>query len=244
MRVIAILMGAICLAALAERAAAYDKNASGNAVDSGSFGIYLGGRRVATETFSIRQDAGGISTSSSQLKEDAAAVPSQRCEMKVTSGGALVSYEWHELSPGKSELVVLPNNEFLIEKITETPGEKAKEQPFLMPNTSVILDNNFFVLRQVLAWRYLASSCVAEGAQRRCGPAQFGAVIPQDRVSLRINVQPVGDEKVTIRGVERLLLRITLKSDDGDWDLWLDPQDRYKLLRVTKAGEATEILRD
>lgn len=238
---IAVLLGTICLVLAA---AASDKHASGNAVDSGSFGIYLGGRRVATETFSIHQDAGGVSTTSSQLKEDTAAAPSQRCEMKVTSNGALVSYEWHELSPGKSELVVLPNNEFLIEKVTEAPGQKAKEQPFLMPNTSVILDNNFFALRQVLAWRYLASSCVAEGTQRRCGPAQFGAIIPQDRVSLRVTVQPVGDENINIRGQERQLLRVTLKSDDGDWDLWLDPQDRYKLLRITKAGEATEILRD
>jgi hypothetical protein len=223
---------------------AAQKDKASGGIDSGSFGIYTGGRRVATETFSITQDASGNSTTSSELKQEGSVTPSQRCEMKVTSGGALIRYEWHELSPGKGELTVLPNNEFLIERVIENPGEKPKEQPFLLPNTSVVLDDNFFIQRELLAWRYLASSCVAAGSQMKCTSAQFGTLIPQGRVSTRLTVQPVGDEKLAIRGTERQLLRLTIKGEDGDWDLWLDAADRYKLTRVVKTGVNTEIVRD
>jgi hypothetical protein len=96
----------------------------------------------------------------------------------------------------------------------------------------------------VLAWRYLASSCTTEKGQMRCTAAQFGAIVPQDRTSTRLTVQPVGEEKVTIRGVERQLLRLNLKSEDDEWGLWLDPQDQYKLVRVTKTGENSEVVRD
>jgi hypothetical protein len=57
-------------------------------------------------------------------------------------------------------------------------------------------------------------------------------------------MQPVGEEKITIRGTERQLLRINLKAEDDEWGLWLDPQDHYKLLRVVKSGENSEVVRD
>jgi len=86
-------------------------------VDSGSFGVFINGRRVATETFSVRQPSAGSSTISSQLKDESGGA-GQTSEMQITSTGALVRYEWHELSPGKSMLVVAPNNEFLLETVS------------------------------------------------------------------------------------------------------------------------------
>ena len=221
---------------------AKDKD-SGQAVDAGSFGVFINNRRVATETFSIRQ-SGNANTISAQLKDDAGAA-SQSCELQVSPNGALVRYEWKELAPGKSSLVVTPNNEFLLETVTEKPGDKPAEQPFLMPSTSPILDNNFFVLRQVLAWRYLASpSCITDAGQLKCASGEFGVVIPQGRVSSHVTIQSVGIEKVMIRSTEQTLLRVNLKEDDGEWSLWLNPSDHYKLIRVTKAGDPVEVLRD
>jgi hypothetical protein len=219
------------------------KEPAGQMVDSGSFGVFMNGKRVATETFSIQQSGGG-STTNAQVKEEGGSGASQSSELQVTSAGAVVRYEWHELSPGKSALVLVPNNEFLIERVTQNPGEKPAEQPFLMPNTSIVLDNNFLIHREVLAWRYLASSCAHTSGPMKCGPAQFGAIVPQERTSTRVNVQPVGEEKVKIRDTERQLLRINIKSDDDEWALWLDPQDHYKLLRVVKSGANTEVVRD
>ena len=234
------LMLALLLSGIA---LAKEKGGPGQKVDSGSFGVFMNGKRVATETFSIQQ-SGGASTTSAQVKEEGGSGASQSSELQVTAAGAVIRYEWRELSPGKSALVIVPNNEFLIERITQNPGDKPAEQPFLMPNTSIVLDNNFLIHREVLAWRYLASSCVRNGGAMRCGPAQFGAIVPQERTSTRVNVQAVGEEKVKIRDTERQLLRINIKSDDDEWALWLDPEDHYKLLRVVKAGANTEVLRD
>lgn len=222
---------------------AKDKDPVAQAVDSGSFGVFIGGRRVATETFSVRQ-AGNVNTVSSQLKEDAG-VSSQSFEMQVAPNGALVRYEWHELAPGKSTLLVAPKDEFLLETITEKPGDKPSEQPFLMPSTSPILDNNFFILREVLAWRYLASpSCITEANQLKCASGEYGVIVPQGRISAHVTMQSAGLEKIVIRGAEEQLLHINLKGEDGDWALWLNPADHYKLVRVTKAGDPVEILRD
>jgi len=218
------------------------KDAAGSVLDSGSFGIFMNGKRVATETFSVQQ-ASGVSTASSQLKEDGAGGAGQSSELQIMSNGSIVKYEWRELSPGKSQLTVLPNNEFLIEKIIQGPGEKAAEQPFLMPNTSVVLDNNFFLHRELLAWRYLASSCQTKQGGR-CMPAEFGAIVPQERVSVRVAVQATGEEKVNIRGNQRTLVKLNLKSDQDEWGLWVDAADHFKLMKVTKAGETTEVLRD
>jgi len=212
-------------------------------VDSGSFGIFISGKRVATETFSVQQLGSGVSTATSQLKEEGGTGATQSSELQINSNGSIVKYEWRELNPGKGQLTVLPNNEFLIEKISQSPGEKAAEQPFLMPNTSLVLDNNFFLHRELLAWRYLASSCQQKEAMR-CMPAQFGAIIPQERVSVRVAVQPSGQEKVTIRGTERTLVRLNVKSDEDQWALWLDAADHFKLIRVTKVGDTTEVVRD
>jgi hypothetical protein len=212
-------------------------------VDSGAFGVFIKGRRVATETFSIHQQSNKNSTISSQIKDEAG-TSSQSSDLQLTSTGSMVRYEWHQVTPNKSSLVVVPDNEFVRETIIDKPGDKPIEQPFLLPSTSPILDNNFFVHREILAWRYLGSTCTPETAGLKCGPGEFGVLVPQGRSSYHVNIQPIGDEKVKIRGVEQTLLRIDLKGDDGDWSLWLNTKDHYKLMRVTKAGEEVEIVRD
>lgn len=233
--------------ALPAGARSNDKAKSGaQTVDSGSFGVFIKGQRVVTETFGVQQE-NGASTVTSQLKENAGATPtSQKSELQMTSSGELIRYEWAETSPAGVSLVVVPNNEFLIEKITTSANAKPAEQPFLMPNTSVILDNNFFVHREVLAWRYLATNCHNEGGELRCqkGPVEFGVLVPQDRTSMRVRMELVGREKVTIRGVERELLRLNLSGEGFSWALWVDEKDQFKLMRVVIADDNTEVVRD
>ena len=214
----------------------------GSDVDSGAFGIFVNGRRLATETFTVHQTTGG-STISSQIK-DGNGMALQTSELQLTTAGGLVRYEWHEQSPGKGTLSVVPDNEFLRETITVKPGDKPAEQPLLLPTTSPILDNNFFVHREILAWRYMSTSCTPETAGLKCGPGDFGVVVPQDRSSYHLTIQPIGDEKIQIHGAEHTLLRLDLKGDDGEWSLWVNTKDHYKLMRVTKAGEQVEVVRD
>ena len=219
---------------------------SGKTVDSGTFSVLKNGHHVATERFSVQQGASG-STITAQLKTDGGAdTASQASELRLSAAGDLIRYEWHEVSPGKAELVVTPNGQFLIERITTTPGDKAAEQPFLMPSSSMVLDNNSFVQREVLVWRYLASSCKQENGSVQCpqAPAQFGVIVPQDRTSMKVSLVPVGKEKLKINGTERELLRLNLKDDSGEWVLWLDDQDRFKLVRILVASDNTEVVRD
>jgi hypothetical protein len=211
-------------------------------VDSGSFGVFIRGQRVVTETFTVRQE-NGVSGVKSQLKEITGTGAGQKSDLVINTAGELLRYEWTD---GNGSLVVTPNNEFLLERIAASPSAKAAEQPFLMPNTSAILDNNFFIHREVLAWRYLAANCRPQGGAQKCQkePADFGVLVPQDRTSLRVRLELVGREKVTIRGTERELLRLNLKGESFAWALWVDDQDKFKLVRVVIADDNTEVLRD
>jgi hypothetical protein len=115
-----------------------------------------------------------------------------------------------------------------------------------MPNTSAILDNNFFIHRQVLAWRYLATNCQTQSGSLKCqqGALEFGVLVPQDRTSMRVRMELAGREKVTIRGRERELLRLNLKGESFSWALWVDDKDQFKLMRVLIADDNTEVVRD
>ena len=212
-------------------------------VDSGSFGVFVRGQRVVTETFSVEQD-NGVSQVKSHLQEVAAPTSTgQKSDLQMTGSGELVRYEW---SDGSGSLVVTPNNEFLLEKITTGSSSKPAEQPFLMPNTSAILDNNFFIHRQVLAWRYLATNCQTQSGSLKCqqGALEFGVLVPQDRTSMRVRMELAGREKVTMRGTERELLRLNLKGESFSWALWVDDKDHFKLMRVLITDDNTEVVRD
>jgi hypothetical protein len=220
------------------------KPAGTQAVDSGSFGVFIKGQRVVTETFKIEQ-INGENIVKSQLKEMTGPdSSSQRSDLSVTSNGELLRYEWSDSSGGS--LTVLPNNEFLIEKISTPANGKPAEQPFLMPNTSVILDNNFFIQREVLIWRYLATDCKPEGGNLKCqqGPGEFGTLIPQDRTSMRVRVELIGKEKTSIRGADRELLRLNLSGENFEWALWVDDQNQFKLMKVAIPADNTEVIRD
>jgi hypothetical protein len=225
----------------ADKADKKDKPASG-AVDSGSFGVFVKGQRVVTESFSVEQE-NGVSTVKSQVQESSNSTAVQKSELQMTGSGELVRYEWNN---NTGSLVVLPKNEFLIEKITSPGSSKPAERPFLMPNTSAILDNNFFIQREVLVWRYLATNCHTDGGSLKCqqGAVEFGVLVPQDQTSMRVRMELAGAEKVTIHGTERDLLRLNLKGESFSWTLWVDQKDQFKLVRVEIPDDNTEVVRD
>ena len=220
------------------------KPAAPQTVDSGSFGIFIKGQRVATETFKIEQQ-NGISTVKSQFKETSAAdTAAQKSELEMTANGELRRYEWSQASG--SSLNVAPNNDFLMERMTTSSAGKPAEQPFLLPNTTAILDNNFFVHRELLAWRYLGAACQPEGGNLKCqqGASQFGALVPQEHISISVRLELIGKEKITVRGVPRELLRLNLTGEDFAWVLWVDDHDQFKLIEVGISAANTEVVRD
>jgi hypothetical protein len=139
---------------------------------------------------------------------------------------------------------VEPQGQLLIERVVGEPTVKPVEQPYILPASTAILDDYFFIHRELLAWRYLGADCKATPGQSGCKlpRAQFGALIPRQRTSLLVSMEFVGPETVTIRGQQRRLNRFNLQGDGMDWALWLD--DTYKLIRIVIASNGTEVLRD
>lgn len=233
----------ICSAGLFAADKKGDAKASSKAVDSGSFGVFVKGQRVLTETFSVVQEEGSSVVKSRLQEVSTAGGAAQSSELRMTGSGEVIRYTW---DGNGSSLVVTPKDEFLLEKITTAASTKPAEQPFLMPNTSAILDNNFFVHREVLAWRYLATNCHDDGGNLKCqqGSVEFGVLVPQDRTSMRVRMELVGREKATIHGAERDLWRLNLKGDAFSWVLWVDEKDNFKLVRVAIPDDNTEMVRD
>ena len=238
---ILVALGAVCAWTVPMMA----KEAPSQQVDSGSFGVFVNGQRVATETFSVEKTGEG-STISSQVKAEASSDAGQKSELKISPAGEMLRYEWHDLSASKAELTVAPKDQFLVEHVSTGPSDKPLVQPFLMPSSTMVLDNNSFVQRELLAWRYLGSACKQEGGKTQCptAAAQFGVLVPQERSSMSVSLQVAGREKVKVKGAERDLLKVVLKQESGDWNLYLDDQDQFKLMRIVVAGNSTEIVRD
>jgi hypothetical protein len=243
-----LALAVVCLLSVFVAAAASgkdDKAPAPQMVDSGSFGVFMNGHRVATETFSIQQSGGGSSIVSEFKSEAGIEKAEQTSDWQMTASSDLRKYEWKEVSPGQSQAVVLPNKEFLIERFRSGPQDKEIEQPFLLPASSSLLDDYFFVQREVLAWKFLATSCKQDKGALQCPlkqPVPFGALNPHARASVSVTVEFAGREKVTIRGAERELNRLDLKSESTSWALWFD--DQFKLQRILISGENTEIVRD
>jgi hypothetical protein len=214
-------------------------------VDSGSFGIFIKGQRVGTEKFEIAQQGNGNITHAELKVDDGANKAVQKTEMQLSGTGELRHYSWNELSPGKAQATVDPDQQFLMERIVPSPSEKAIDQPFILPASTAILDDYFFSQRELLTWRYLGSSCSQNAnGQTECklSKSQFGVLIPRQRMSALVTVEFIGKEKVIIRGQQVELNRFNLQGEGMDWALWFD--DTHKLQRVVIASDFTEVVRD
>jgi hypothetical protein len=213
-------------------------------VDSGSFGVFNGAHRVATETFSIKQDSDGSVVSSEFKSEQGEQKAVQSSELDLTGSVNLRHYEWKEVIPDKMLATVDPNDTFLIERFSTGPDGKLHDQNFLLPASTSILDDYFFIQREVLAWKFLATVCKQQKTGLGCPPnqkAQFGTLNPHARSSMLVSIEFTGKDKVTVRGTERELTRFMLRSETGDWAMWLD--DSFKIVRLL-GDNGIEVVRD
>jgi len=224
-----------------------EKEHEGKDVDSGSFGVFQSGQRVGTETFSI-YDTGNGSVIHSEFKTENAPPDVQTSEMQLTAKGEIRRYEWKELSPDKAESILVPNDDFLTQKWRATPQEKEHEQPYLLPVSTTILDDYFFIHREVLAWKYLGAACKQDKEKGLQCPlrqrAQFGTVNPRQHSSALLTMEFLGREKVNLKSGPQDLIKLELKTDAGEWQLWLNDQDQFKVMRILVVGENTEVDRD
>jgi len=231
-----------------------DKNApAAKVADAGSFGIYMDGKRVGTETFKI-EDRGEYSIASAELKiDDGETKATQTSEMQLLPNGELRSYVWRAIAPTKEEASVEPSDQLLIEHVLPADLKKM-DVPHILPLSTVILDDNFFSHRELLLWRYVRTSC---NQQLQCGAGKFGVLIPHQHMAANAVMNLVGRDKVTVNGTVRELSKLTLQTTDpkgmvvmngpkeaepGQWQLWVD--ERFRVIKMTIAGSTVEIVRD
>jgi hypothetical protein len=263
---LAILLGAILASSAFLYAADKPKpkeKSNAKVADSGSFGIYLNGKRVGTETFNITETLNGeqhpeYSTASSEIKfDDGKFRASQTAEMQITAKGELRSYIWRATVPEKEEASVEPRDQLLVEHIIPADQKKV-DVPHMLPLSTVILDDNFFSQRELLLWWYLATGCKRQNNDLMCGTGRFVILVPHQHVSGNATLELMGQDKVMIKGTERELNKIKLEtngpqsltwlndqareSDGVQWLLWVD--DQYKIIKMTVAGSNVEVIRD
>jgi hypothetical protein len=250
----AVLLAATCLNAGDKDKSSTDKMAP-QVVDSGSFGIYVDGKRIGTETFKIEQRA-DYSIATAEIKVDDGKIKFvQTAEMQVNPNGDLRSYTWRATVPQKEEVTVVPQDQLLMEHIIPV-DQKKTDVKHVLPASTVILDDYFFSHRQILLWRYLATGCVTKDNQFTCGPTQFNVFIPHVHTSVTAVMEVVGRDKIKIKGVEQEFNKLSLKtgdsrglvmndqkeSDTQQWLLWVD--DHYKIVKMSMPGTNVEIVRD
>jgi hypothetical protein len=226
-------------------------------VDSGSFGIYLDGRRIGTETFKIEQRPEFSIATASVKVDDGKTKAEQTAEMRVSPNGDLRSYSWRASIPQVEESSVEAQKDILVEHIVPADQKKV-DVPHVLPISTVILDDNFFSQREILLWRYLQTGCVwKEGQGRLCAPSNYVILVPRQHAAINATMELVGIEKTTVKGVERQLNKMTLKTggpnramsfsdqkdaEPGQWLLWVD--DQYKVMKMAVLGTNIEAVRD
>ncbi len=224
---------------------AHKEQSASKVVDAGTFGIYINGRRVGSETFHIEQSR-DKSVATAELKvEGDNQHATQTSQLELAPNGDLLRYEWKSVSPEKAQVVVEPSSEFLVEHITPGGNDKPLDIPFLVPHSTLVLDDNSFVQREILLWRYLATCTPAALPEKGCRltKTDFGVLVPRQHMSMKVTLEYKGREKVQLRGSEQELDHFDLRYEDGTtWSLFIDQS--YKLLRIVIDSDKTEILRD
>jgi hypothetical protein len=212
-------------------------------VDSGTFSIKVAGKRVATETFRMEQQA-GVNIATAQFQMLDAGKATQTSQLELLPNGNLRKYVWKETNPTKAQVVVEPQDEaFWTLRKTENEGAPSKDASQPVLQGAMVLDDNFFSQRQVLAWRYLATGCrsAPEGGLA-CTPQKLLAFNPHQELVAEVTISVLGTQRLKLASGEKTCKIIKLVAEGGDWMMWVDEQN--KLQKIVIEAENIEVVRD
>jgi len=213
-------------------------------VDEGTFAIFQNGQQVGTETFTIRQFP-AYSVTSSQVRLEsgqAGGMLQQSSELTLLPDGSLSRYKWEQTSPARRSAIVEPSEQVLTMHSIAENG-KATDHSFFLSPQAFILDDYFFVTREVLLWRYLANACKPGTSGDSCDyiRARFPVLIPRRNTSDEVYVEFKSYDDTPLNGRPQHLRHLVIQTDGPDWHLWLDANQ--KLLRISIPDAHTEVLR-
>ena len=242
-----VLLAALFLlvpALFAGKKPAESKTATPTVVDEGTFAIFQNGQQVGTETFTIRQFPAS-SLTSAQVHLDsgqAGGVLQQSSELTLLPDGSLSRYEWSQTSPARRSATVDPKDQVLTMHSTAENGKTTDHSFFLSPQ-AFILDDYFFVTREVLLWRYMATSCKQRPSGDGCDliRVRFPVLVPRRNTSAEVYIEFKGYDDTPLNGRPQHLRHLVIQTDGPDWHLWLDAN--LKLLRISIPDAHLEVLR-
>ena len=239
-----IHIAAAILLLLAATSATAEKNKSNKqatVVDEGTFGVFMGGQRVATETFTVKQYPDS-STTTSKVHNEGGAPFEQTSELTLLPDSTLSYYEWKQTLPVKSSNTVEPGDQVL-KLYSVGPDGKSTDQSFFLTTATFVLDDYFFVTREVLLWRYLATSCQPRAKSEGCDwvRQRVPVLVPRQHYSTQVYIEFKGFEDLPFNGRPQRLRHFTLETEGPTWHLWLD--DKQMLVRVSIPDTNTEVLR-
>jgi hypothetical protein len=198
--------------------------------DHGRFRIFLNGRAVGTEDFTISRNGNGWSARSSiQLHMPGKTQENDTAQLTLAADGSPIRYRWQRQSAHSRSIEVNFRGNSA-EMTLRQPASAPAIEAFSFPAGHVVLlDNNVYSQYAILARLY----------DWKAGEKQqFSVLIPQDQAPGTVTVQSMG--KRSIAGATFDLL--TVKSPDLEVDLYVDAARRLMLLRVP--GSGAEIARE
>ena len=231
----------LAAAAVARNKQPAETPAATGLVDEGTFAVFQSGQRVATEEFTVRQLPGSSLTSAHLRLESSGAILEQTSELALAPDGSLSRYEWQQLSPVRRSVIVAPKDQVLT--MHTVADGKSNDHSFLLTPAAFVLDDYFFSSREVLLWRYLASSCKQRETGGGCDliRARFPIVVPRRDTSGEVYVEFKGYDDTPLNGRPQHLRHFLIQTNGPDWHLWLDEQ--HKLLRISVPDSDIEVLR-
>jgi hypothetical protein len=211
-------------------------------VDSGSFGVFVNGRRVATESFTIEKRP-SMSVVSSQFTVEDGSNAAHSAELQLAPNGDMREYRWKEIRPGKAENIVRYAESFITQQVALRPEDKPRDLVYMLPAATQVLDDYFFSHLEVLLWRYMGAGCDIPRGTCELKKTQFGIFVPRRETPFVAAMEYRGKERVVLRGTEVQLAKFALVIEGEEWSLWMQDQG-MKLMRVYIPGSKTEVVRD
>ena len=240
-RVLRIISTLVLLAAAAMARSKSSDAPATNLVDEGTFAVFQNGQRVATEDFTVRQLATSSVAFAHLRLDSGGSTLEQTSELSLTPDGSLSRYELQQLSPGRRSATIAPSDQVLV--MHTVADGKSSDHTFLLTPTAFVLDDYVFSSREVLLWRYLATSCKQRESGDGCDlvRARFPIVVPRRDTSGEVYVEFKGYDDTPLNGRPQHLRHFLIQTNGPDWHLWLD--EKHKLLRISVPDSNIEVLR-
>lgn len=210
-------------------------------VDSGTFAVRVGGKRVATESFTMQQGANGNTVTSKLDFENGATKVHQQAELEIGADGALRKYTWQETQPGNAKITAEPQDKtFLMVRQKANDADTAKEalQPLDTHVTSIV-DDNFYSHVQVLVWRYMAMSCTREGC--KYAEQKLPVFVPHQEMAQLFTLTYAGTDPIQAKNGSVQATRYRVMTEAGEMQVWMDG---FKMMKLTLPGNTVEVVRE